>query len=108
MKVQCFTSTMTEPEYAFILAEWHRYAGWEGKVALEEVAGPVDELRARVRPWALETIPQDGEYWAYLVQRDQHGHFNRFEPLHTECVYWFSGEECVPRSMLTEVSPVHA
>lgn len=57
--------------YGFVLSEWHRNAGWSPTQKTVEVVSPLRELKARLRPWALETITRhqlpDGEHHASLA-----------------------------------------
>jgi hypothetical protein len=92
---------MGETRYAFVLSEWHRYAGWSSTRKVVETSGSVDELRQRLRPWALAVITadqlSDGEYFASLVEaRD--GCFEAGLTLSCADVFWFYGEEFVPAS----------
>ena len=97
--------------YVFVLEERHRYAGWSStrKVA-EAVGASVDELRTRLRPWALETIAgellDDGEYTAILIELREDGHHENGVPVEFENIFWFHGEEHLPASTL--VSPTRA
>lgn len=87
--------------YGFVLSEHHRYAGWSSTRKTVEVVGPLHELKARLRPWALETITNenlpDGEYYATLVE-DDHGTFRFGDQLELEAIFWFYETEYVPAS----------
>jgi len=106
LKVQCFTSAMTEARYGFVLSEWHRYAGWESHRKKVPVSGAsAEELVARLRPWALEKLAQedlsDGEYRAAVVGVDEHGQPDETQVLQVMDIYWFYGEEFVPASSVS-------
>lgn len=89
-------------KYAFVLEERHRYAGWSGTRKVAAVSAPVDELTARLRPWALEIITgerfDDGEYTALLVELRQDGEHRTGLLVSVEDIFWFAGEEYAPVS----------
>lgn len=97
---------MTEARYGFVLSEWHRHAGWESFRKKVPVSGAsAEELTARLRPWALDTLAQehlsDGEYWASLVGVDEHGQPDETQVLDVVDIFWFHGEEFVPASSVS-------
>ncbi|HEV8557065.1 MAG TPA: hypothetical protein VGR06_11795 [Actinophytocola sp.] len=97
---------MTEARYGFVLSEWHRHAGWESFRKKVPVSGAsAEELTARLRPWALDTLAQehlsDGEYWASLVGVDGHGQPDETQVLDVVDIFWFHGEEFVPASSVS-------
>jgi hypothetical protein len=97
---------MADTRYAFVLTEWRTSGGssigWSSTIKVTEMAGPLDELRGRLRPWALETIASErldnGKFTAHLVDLDDDGEFDLYLAEDIEDVFWFYGTEYVPAS----------
>ncbi|NUT50460.1 MAG: hypothetical protein HOV94_24605 [Saccharothrix sp.] len=60
----------------------------------------VEALKGGLRAWALEELRSgrcaDGLYHAYLVELDEQGEYDTYDPIDSDEVVWFNESEYVP------------
>jgi hypothetical protein len=70
------------------------------QVSVDAQATRTDELKTGLRQWGLAMLAaersQDGWYVALLVELDDAGRFETYDPIHVEDIVWCYETEYVP------------